>query len=448
MEIDLDVNNYNVNELLNMFKLNQSMNQPEIEIKLQNIISTTPKSILTKEYIKFINLCKQKILGNLEGLNITNDNDSTNFNKNNFSTDYNKQLETTGGNHDVINYNYPPVINSYDYKYPRSNLNPVEKRLITKVVCFDTLFRNNYETTNSNDVTWQLPYIIENVISMKLVSIQIPIQYYMFSAKDKNNIFTISLYNMADFPDTIIDIIIPDGNYTIDEFISCINNYFTHVGNGLQYLYFDINKITSRSIIRAKNINDIGYETIHYPFDPANPFYSPNFYFELNFIGDQNLFNNNLNLNAGWLMGFNKDKYTITNDNIYVGLGQKSNAATNDPITYLAYLESEMIYGTSICHYSFLYVNDFNYNNYNTISSLTTDSYIENNILAKFNITGSHNTCLFDNLNNCVLNTREYFGPVDIRKLHVMLLNMYGKPIDLSNNNFSFSLEFTILYTK
>ena len=34
-------------------------------------------------FFKFINLCKQKILGNLEGLNITNDNDSTNFNKNN-----------------------------------------------------------------------------------------------------------------------------------------------------------------------------------------------------------------------------------------------------------------------------------------------------------------------------------------------------------------------------
>ena len=163
-------------------------------------------------------------------------------------------------------------------------------------------------------------------------------------------------------------------------------------------------------------------------------------------MGDQNLFNNNLHLNAGWKLGFNKSKYTITPQDIYVALGQPSDPL-NLVISYNAYLESEMTYGGSMQHYFFLQVNDYNYNNYNTITSLTENSYIENNILAKFNITTSHNSYLFCDLTNCILNTREYFGPVTIHNLNVKLINSYGKLVDLHNDNYSFDLEFTILYT-
>ena len=54
---------------------------------------------------------------------------------------------------------------------------------------------------------------------------------------------------------------------------------------------------------------------------------------------------------------------------------------------------------------------------------------------------------LFGNGSDLILKNREYFGPVNIEKLHIMLLDMYGKPYNLSNNDYSFALEFTILYT-
>ena len=46
-----------------------------------------------------------------------------------------------------------------------------------------------------------------------------------------------------------------------------------------------------------------------------------------------------------------------------------------------------------------------------------------------------------------ILKKREYYGPVRIKKLQISLLNKYGSPIDLLNNNYSISLEFNILYS-
>ena len=42
--------------------------------------------------------------------------------------------------------------------------------------------------------------------------------------------------------------------------------------------------------------------------------------------------------------------------------------------------------------------------------------------------------------------TRKYFGPVDIRKIHVRILDQYGNQVNLNNMDFSFSLELTQLY--
>ena len=43
-------------------------------------------------------------------------------------------------------------------------------------------------------------------------------------------------------------------------------------------------------------------------------------------------------------------------------------------------------------------------------------------------------------------NDRKYFGPVNITKLKIQLLNDHGDVIDLNGNNWSFSLVFEYLY--
>ena len=46
------------------------------------------------------------------------------------------------------------------------------------------------------------------------------------------------------------------------------------------------------------------------------------------------------------------------------------------------------------------------------------------------------------------LKKRVFNGPVNIEKLHLTLLDEYGNKIYLNNMDFSFSLEFEILYEK
>ena len=57
----------------------------------------------------------------------------------------------------------------------------------------------------------------------------------------------------------------------------------------------------------------------------------------------------------------------------------------------------------------------------------------------------SFQTC-FDNGADFIEKNRNYFGPVNIQRLKIQLLNQYGEILDLNNMDFSFSLEFEIGY--
>jgi hypothetical protein len=477
-QLDLNINNYNFKELEQFFQLSprKKYTAGEIEMREQEMKEVLLKSgnvskKFKTELVDFLQTAKRWLMTvkcppvapttipknprlDSSTYPITkkaiedSNRDNENFIGEISTTEDLYKITPTFGSHFIQKPTIQSVKHVAEYKYPSSNLNNIERRTITKVVCFNTLFRNNYETTNSNDVVWNLPFSLKNVVSMKLISIQLPIQYYMVSSVNKSNRFKIKLYNMVDFSDNETTIIIPDGNYLASEFQTVMNSIFTNIGNGLQYLFFDINEYTSHSIIRAKDINDNTYETLHCPYDPTSVFYSPEFYFEVDFMENLEYYNSNLNLNLGWTMGFNKQKYTVTKNNVFVDYANPPGLVSGTMNIYKSYLESEMSYGSSTYHYGFLSVNDFINNYSNSINVINgPNHYLQHNILAKFNITTSHNTVLFDDLTGSISNMREYFGPVTIEKLHIQLLNTNGKLIDILNNNYSFSIEFTMIYS-
>ena len=43
---------------------------------------------------------------------------------------------------------------------------------------------------------------------------------------------------------------------------------------------------------------------------------------------------------------------------------------------------------------------------------------------------------------------RNYFGPVTIKRMHIQLIDEYGQKIDLNGGDFSFNLEFEVLYER
>ena len=73
---------------------------------------------------------------------------------------------------------------------------------------------------------------------------------------------------------------------------------------------------------------------------------------------------------------------------------------------------------------------------------------MQNNILARIPMREGKGVVLFDDCTDKITKKRHYFGPVDINKLDIKLLDEFGEPIDMLGNDFSFALEFQILYEK
>jgi hypothetical protein len=69
------------------------------------------------------------------------------------------------------------------------------------------------------------------------------------------------------------------------------------------------------------------------------------------------------------------------------------------------------------------------------------NSYLGNDILARITVSSGQNTIVLDNASDLVFKKRCYFGPQNLEKFHVRLLDKYGDVIDLNYNNFSFMLE-------
>jgi len=55
-------------------------------------------------------------------------------------------------------------------------------------------------------------------------------------------------------------------------------------------------------------------------------------------------------------------------------------------------------------------------------------------------------TLITDNNLKIVTEPREYFGPVDIQRLHIRLLDDHGRVLDMNNTNYSFCLTFKMVY--
>ena len=452
-DIDLNINNYDINSLITFFDLNDKKinenNLEEKKNKIYDVLLNDNQLILTKKknLLDFTNKAYNKLLiyinndskNNNEGL-INNNTITDNIDLSNLYSD--KKINdddyyyTTSDNTNKLN-NHPIVKKPYTkFIYSDVNsafdgiINPLEKRISTKIICLDTRFRENFCNTNSNNFTIHLSTPLENVISMKLVSFEIPRLWYSISSVLKNNTFKIYLYNMNTYADNVQTIVMPDGNYNNTLLTQLINNYFTNIGNGLNYLSFGVNIATGKSTFFVKS--DPSVDTI-LPYDASNSYYSPKFYYKIDFLNCEGF---------GFYLGYSNIIYTADKNKFNI-----DNFNATPAVTYYGTIVSESSCGSNLDNYIFIDINDFNKNfNTNTIISQKDNSFIGNNILGKI-ILSLPDTLILNNAADNIFKKREYYGPVRIKKLQISLLNKYGYLIDLLNNNYSISLEFNILYS-
>lgn len=438
MNYDLDIDNYTKKELLNFFNLPEIYEENmliqkknDFIMNIKNVDNTDEKNKMI--IINFINTAANKLksynlINNTTILTNVKDNKVEKFNITNVSNNNNNS------NHPIVDKPYTNFIYTNPSVAFDGVLNPLERRVITKVISIDSLYRENLYSTNSNSFIIKLNTPLNNVISMKLISLEVPRLWYNISKQLGTNNMKIYLYNMVDYPDNVQTITLPDGNYPNNILVNLINNYFTNIGMGLDYLRFDINITNSKSVFYVKNNSAI--DTI-LPYNSTNIHYSPNFYYKIEFGNDCNIIDT-----LGTYLGFKKLMYTGLKENIFVDL-----YFSTPPTTYYGMIISESSCGI-LDNYIFVDVNDYNKNfDTNTIISQYNNSFIGGNILGRITLNTLPDSLLINNPSDFNYKMREYYGPVKIRKLQISLINKSGKLIDLLNNDYSLSLEFNILYS-
>jgi len=143
--------------------------------------------------------------------------------------------------------------------------------------------------------------------------------------------------------------------------------------------------------------------------------------FCINFLKD--IESNDFNGTLGWIMGFREKEYS----------GCKS-------------YTSEAVYNSVATDYLFFVLNDFNHSQSQNIVAMYSENYIGSNILAMIPLTSKYFHITFSNGSDLIEKKREYFGPVNIKKIKIELRDQYGELINLNSMDFSFSLELELVY--
>jgi hypothetical protein len=297
------------------------------------------------------------------------------------------------------------VFDSFPNAAAPGKLNSLKRITLSQNLNLNSCFRNNYYTNSSTDFQYLLPCEIKNVISIRLASIEIPNAWYLFSHKQKNNVFKIIV--CQDNITTNHTIVIPDGNYDNESLADFLNTTY----------FFESNLETPLKHIRF-SIGSVNFKT---RFEIVNTETINSFCFTLVFFED---INENLMNTAGWILGFRLPKYL----NIYENI------------------QSEGLFDGSGDKYVYFSLNDYQYNTNSTNIVGFDKSIMEEYILAKIPMINGKLSLIIDDNNNPLAKIRRYNGPVTLKKLYIKIFDRFGNIIDLNNMDFSFTVEMELLY--
>ena len=409
---DLNINNYTLKELEDFFGLTynnyneEALSKQESKLKL-NILNDKNVSAKTKNNtLQFLSEVRNRLLNHIKTI-------SSNIYK--FDKSLDKGLHKSdifdSGSTTIIKQSTTPYSNSYPSEFYQGSINPLSKRILRQNVNIDTRFRSNYYATNASNFNVDLPLKISQVVSLQLSALEFPSTFYVISQVFGNNFFVLEITGLAPLIVTI-----PDGNYDYLSLQEYINNYLQTVGTGdYQNIRFlsDINtplasgpSAGSGRMVAGSTAGSIA--------------------FSLNFLTDR--YGNEdrqtpLPLKLGWLMGFREGYY-------------------ENALTYV----SEGIINLLGPRYIYLVVDDFNNNVNDGFYAAFSSSVLNKNILARISLQGTVFNLLSKDNFNLITSPRQYFGPVDIQKLQIQLLDEYGRILNLNNMDYSFCLTFQTIY--
>jgi len=289
--------------------------------------------------------------------------------------------------------NFIQPINTFPTETTPGVLNRLRRRTRIVSLAMNTFFRDS-NSVSSSDCFFTLTYTLKNVVGIRLLSVELPESIYLVSVHTMSNWLRIWI------PSNNIsgDIFIPEGCYSAALLQTTLENA---INTTLGVIYFKV------------LIDPISNKTTIYN--------TSNFDFDLVFHNEKN--NSKFEQSLGWILGYRTQFNYNASSYKSVGL------FFSTPLDYL-----------------FFVLNDFNIYNSSNLIAMFNDSYIDKNILAKIPYSNNNYQILFDGNNEILSPKRQYFGPVDIKKMGVQLLNKYGQVVNLNFMDFSFTLEVEMVY--
>jgi hypothetical protein len=446
---NLNSDAYTEREIEELFNLKKEYNTKDVSIAKTVLIKQLNRTQdlgveKQREIMFFIDTISNRILNKI---NLPQDNtlitQGTNFIIENPDRIAGKQSDFTNGRITVDSNEAPP-----------GYINPINVRTITQAISFDTRFRPNYYTTKSTNFDMVLPAIQKNVINMRVATLELPLTYYAVSQTQGNATCLIINLDPTKSPQECWVLNLPDGNYEQSwadrsraEHIELAMNIAI---NTAQYANIDSNGVVipaSGVPVQLSNAIDLVYSLNRTSgrsiFSvPSNSSIFDTYGFTIRFNvdnkGSLNM-DTSIQLRLGWQLGFRSAEYICNS---------RSNISPpNGPACV-----SEGICLVSGPRYGFLSIDDYQKNTGPAYMVAYGNSILQNNIITRINLAalkaqvGIYQSSSDAGLTSQVNRTREYFGPVDIQRLHVSLYDEFGRIIDLNNMDWSFSLTFEILY--
>ena len=440
---DLDIHNYTPNDLIKFFKLEQSYTLNDLVGKVAELTkeilspnNTSYKTTYKNDIIKFISEARD-VLSLFKKEAETNNAIKENLDK---FVNMNKdrrvgQIINPLDTHPVLETASNPTqsINGYDYVVNNS------------VYVFNTAGRNDYFLSESSNATFDLPLKWKNVLSVSLVSANIPNVMYAFNDESVTN----QLYIEEDGTGLSGVVVLPQGNYSPyaipttlpilnnlieasfpDELTKAINEQILGIYIPANYRFKVTISLSTRVTTISNNTNTFTMNTIR-RLPRENCEYSPysslvyNDYTGLDPPPDKTQIPFLSYVQTmGYLMGFRETYYT----------GKTS---------YI----SESIFTNIYSNYLFFELDDYTGSQpASSTYGILGSSVINSNVLGVIPINSSLFTTTFDNNSNFIYKKREYFGPVDISRITIKLVNQKGNIVNLHKTDYSFSLQIRSLY--
>jgi len=432
-ELDLNINNYTMTDLEAFFQLDHNrvytaatIEEKEVQIR-EILISSSGRmdKRFKKDLLDFLNLARDWLI----------------FVK----CKPPKQPTTIPDNHRIDNTHYnalsiprtdelqPQIPNqiplTHNVEFIKGSLNPLNNRIVTKCLNIDTRFRKDILKTQSSDFILQLPTKINKVVSMTLSAFELPVTFYGITAAYGNNyLYVKTTYKDFDNSSNLLQsekvVTVSDGNYNADDLLTTINNKLAPKDASGNVLLVDdpFSYIHLTHDITATGSGS-GKVSIKPNIALARHDHIVDITLDFKKGSDKTIDHKLITTKIGYNLGFLKEYYTGSTIHI-----------------------AESIIEPSLIRYIYLAVDDFNNSSNNHFMSVFADSLLSPNILARISIKGSYFSLLMENDFNIVSEPRRYFGPVDLQRLHIRLLDEHGRVLQLNNANFSFCINLKTIY--